>query len=213
MTEKNSLKELIDKNYKKHLRFVIYLLISSALIGLSAFLYYYFSDKYEIYTGFDSETYKSQYEIHKEFLIPKIVSLIFYIGTVVLASLCMIMLVVHLVKFLHNCWTSIQSDGYAITTPTKAVGFLFIPIFNFYWIFITYFGLSRQINSYIDRHQLDKRLYSKKGQTLAFCIFTVASVLIPFVGWFACSLISIILYFMVITDIRKSSLYVAENQK
>ncbi|HUV53539.1 MAG TPA: hypothetical protein VMW64_10785, partial [Dehalococcoidia bacterium] len=36
--------------------------------------------------------------------------------------------------FIHKAWASIQ-DGHARTGPCKALGFLFIPFFNFYWIF------------------------------------------------------------------------------
>jgi hypothetical protein len=35
---------------------------------------------------------------------------------------------------LHKAWASIQ-DGQTSVSPGKAVGFLFIPFYNFYWIF------------------------------------------------------------------------------
>ena len=40
---------------------------------------------------------------------------------------------------LFRAWKVIQAGG-ARTTPGKAVGLLFIPIFNFYWIFVAYYG-------------------------------------------------------------------------
>ena len=40
---------------------------------------------------------------------------------------------------LLRAWKVIQAGG-ARTTPGKAVGLLFIPIFNFYWIFVAYYG-------------------------------------------------------------------------
>lgn len=52
---------------------------------------------------------------------------------------------------IYKFWQIVQ-DGFARTSPGKAVGFLFIPFFNFYWLFVAYFGLSRDFKSYIERH-------------------------------------------------------------
>jgi hypothetical protein len=51
----------------------------------------------------------------------------------------------------YNFWKILQ-DGYAKITPGKAVGFLFIPLFNLYWAFQAFFGLSNEFNTFIDRH-------------------------------------------------------------
>jgi hypothetical protein len=51
----------------------------------------------------------------------------------------------------YKLWNSIQ-DGFARTSAGKAVGFMFIPFFNFYWMFVVYFGLAQDQNRYIDRH-------------------------------------------------------------
>lgn len=40
---------------------------------------------------------------------------------------------------LFRAWKVIQAGG-ARTTPGKAVGLILIPIFNFYWIFVAYYG-------------------------------------------------------------------------
>ena len=40
---------------------------------------------------------------------------------------------------LFRAWKVIQAGG-ARTTPGKAVGLIIIPIFNFYWIFVAYYG-------------------------------------------------------------------------
>jgi hypothetical protein len=52
---------------------------------------------------------------------------------------------------LYRFWQLIQ-DGKAGTTPARAIGFLFIPIFNLYWFFRVYFGLDLDLNRYISRH-------------------------------------------------------------
>ena len=49
---------------------------------------------------------------------------------------------------LYKAWQAIQ-DGQARTTPGKAVGYLFIPFYNFYWIFIAFWGWAKDCNAYI----------------------------------------------------------------
>ena len=41
----------------------------------------------------------------------------------------------------YRCWRAIPSDV-ARTSPGAAVGLLFIPFFNFYWVFVSYVGLA-----------------------------------------------------------------------
>lgn len=52
---------------------------------------------------------------------------------------------------LYKAWKVIQ-DGQARTSPGKAVGFLFIPFFNLYWIFQAYWGFAKDYNAYVQRH-------------------------------------------------------------
>ena len=66
------------------------------------------------------------------------------------------------IRLLYQCWDVIQ-DGYAWTTPDKAVQFLyypivlFIPIVNFYWLYHNMIGLCICLNEYIKRRQLNVR--------------------------------------------------------
>ena len=46
----------------------------------------------------------------------------------------------------YKCWKAVPKE-IARTTPGKAVGFLFIPFFNFYWAFVSYQGLAEDLNS------------------------------------------------------------------
>ncbi|GEM_PF-3471883 len=55
---------------------------------------------------------------------------------------------------IHRMWSYIQ-DGYARTTPGKAVGFLFIPLYNIYWIFQSVWGFSQDYNKFITRHRFN----------------------------------------------------------
>ena len=54
---------------------------------------------------------------------------------------------------LWKMWSAIQ-DGNARATPGKAIGFLFIPFFNVYWVFQVWGGFPRDYNNYVDRQRL-----------------------------------------------------------
>jgi hypothetical protein len=79
---------------------------------------------------------------------------------------------------LYNFWKILQ-DGYAAVTPGKAVGFLFIPLFNFYWAFRAFWGLAQEQNKFIDRHySATIGAVPPKANTvlpLIFCIFYLAN--------------------------------------
>ncbi|MCA9627773.1 MAG: hypothetical protein KC766_08910, partial [Myxococcales bacterium] len=55
---------------------------------------------------------------------------------------------------LYRCWQAIQ-DGNARTTPGKAVGLLFVPLLNLYWVFNVLPGFATDYNRYIQRHRVD----------------------------------------------------------
>lgn len=69
---------------------------------------------------------------------------------------------------LHGLWRVVQ-DGRARTTPGKAVGFLFIPLFNLYWIFIAQYGLAQELNRIIDGERAPAPK-ANEGLALTFCI-------------------------------------------
>ena len=61
--------------------------------------------------------------------------------------------VVVMMVLIYRLWQAIQ-DGHARTSPGKAIGFLFIPAFNFYWLFQVFWGFSRDYNRFVSRHSL-----------------------------------------------------------
>jgi len=83
---------------------------------------------------------------------------------------------------IYRAWAVIQ-DGNASTTPEKAVGLLFIPFYNFYWIFRAWHGFAQDYNRYIDRHAVNE---PKLGESLflAFCILFVCC-MVPFLNYLA----------------------------
>jgi hypothetical protein len=74
----------------------------------------------------------------------------------ILNALLFLYAVVVGVILLYRMWDAIQ-DGHARTSPGKAVGLLFVPIFNLYWIFQVAWGFARDYNRYVDRHDLKTR--------------------------------------------------------
>jgi hypothetical protein len=74
---------------------------------------------------------------------------------------------------IYRCWQLIQ-DGYARTTPGKAVGFCFIPFFNFYWIFEAFPGLAKDTNAFVGRRNLPIQPL-EEGLPTAYCILTLCN--------------------------------------
>jgi type II secretory pathway pseudopilin PulG len=82
----------------------------------------------------------------------------------------------------HQMWSAIQ-DGQARTTPGKAVGFLFIPFYSLYWVFVAYRGFAQNYNALLERRQLTlPRL--PIGLYTAFAVLTVTAG-IPYLGCLA----------------------------
>ncbi len=63
---------------------------------------------------------------------------------------------------LHRSWQSIP-EGEGRATPGKAVGFLFIPFFNLYWIFIAYYGLALDLNEQWRRNGMGGNVINDGG--------------------------------------------------
>ncbi len=80
---------------------------------------------------------------------------------------------------IYKMWAAIQ-EGPARTTPGKAVGFLFIPLFNIYWMFQAYWGWTVDYNKLVAEKQLDAPRVPE-GVALMLCIFSLCS-MVPFVG-------------------------------
>ncbi|MBA4383965.1 MAG: hypothetical protein C0410_04460 [Anaerolinea sp.] len=81
----------------------------------------------------------------------------------------------------YKFWQVIQ-DGAAPTSPGKAVGFMFIPLFNIYWWFVAYWGLSKGQNSFIERHFGNTKVVSiRKAHpaiALSFFVFSFLYILL-----------------------------------
>ena len=87
-----------------------------------------------------------------------------------LCLLCMLLSMIFFYINVYRAWLCL-SAGAPRTTPGKAVGMMFVPFYNLYWIFVAIAGLpkdwNRVMNSYTDL-QTGPRL--NEGLFLIFCI-------------------------------------------
>lgn len=82
---------------------------------------------------------------------------------------------------LYRAW-SLVPPQYARTTPGKAVGFLFIPFFNLYWIFVAYGGFGKDYNAHVAPRNPQAPAVSEQIGTLAALFLLLSN--IPFLGGF-----------------------------
>jgi ribosomal protein L40E len=81
-----------------------------------------------------------------------------------------------LLILIYKAWSALRDCPDAIS-PGRAVGFLFIPFFNIYWIFRAVWGWAKEFNSCkADRTAATK---APEGTFLAFCILWVTASGIP----------------------------------
>ena len=84
-----------------------------------------------------------------------------------------IVYIVYTFILLAKMWGSIQ-DSEARTTPGKAIGFLFIPIFSVYWIFNVWGGFPTDYNNFVERYRLQVPQLSS-GLFIAFPLLVLLS--------------------------------------
>jgi hypothetical protein len=82
--------------------------------------------------------------------------------------------------FLYSVWELIQ-DGAVRTTPGRAVGYRFIPLFSLYWEFVAVYGLAKDLNGYAAQHNVPER--ASEGWALTHCILVVANVALCWVPY------------------------------
>ena len=107
--------------------------------------------------------------------------------------------------FIYKAWNQIQ-DGYQRTSAGQAAGFCFIPIFNFYWIFVAYWGLTQDMNAYMRRHGLNARPVNE-GLMLALCILIVCSI-IPYLGILT-AIGALVVSFIAFYQVREAAMQIA----
>lgn len=71
----------------------------------------------------------------------------------------------------YQCWKALPA-GYRSTSPGKAVGFLFIPLFNFYWAFKSYPGLATGFAKYAEANNI-QQIKNQKGLAIGYAVAAV----------------------------------------
>lgn len=117
-------------------------------------------------------------------------AIIAIIGALMLTAAC-----IYFFVMLYRVWrfaiAACRSLGLppAIDTPAKAVGFLFIPFFNLYWVFMAYGKLPGDLNAIARAKQVDASVSEGVGMALAIiCVISV----VPFINYVV-GVVSIIL--------------------
>ncbi len=98
------------------------------------------------------------------------VSILIFLGIAVLLS---IFSGIYFYVILYRAWDCLRY-GRPRTTPGKAIGMLFIPFFQFYWIFVAISGLPQDWNRVMASHDgLKMAPRMSEGLFLTFCICTL----------------------------------------
>lgn len=106
----------------------------------------------------------------------------------VICAICSIAGCVYACIILHRMWHIIQSPEQAIT-PGRAVGYLFVPFFNLYWVFVAYWNWSKEYNQFVVRYQVPNAPRMPEGLFLGFVISILAynfigcPALLPYAGF------------------------------
>lgn len=81
---------------------------------------------------------------------------------------------------LYRMWSAIQ-DGQTTITARRAIVFLFIPLYNVYWIFRAWASYPAEFNRYVERYDLPV-VPLARGQFVAYPILILAAaiVYVPF---------------------------------
>lgn len=153
----------------------------------NAYSWFYFTGFIFLLTGYfmiayyDPSPYTKSYPLNDMGLV---------IGSVGLA-LALIAMILNM-SVIYQGWRSIQ-DGEAYTSPEKAVGYLFIPFYNYYWVFI---ALRRM---FIDMNRYDKKTYAN----YEYATFVSVVSVIPLIN-----LLNIIFVPILMAKIKNNTLFV-----
>ena len=136
-------------------------------------------------------------------LIVAIVAVVFGLLAIVFGS-----------RILHKLWSLIPIHK-ARTTPGKAVGFLFIPLFNIYWNFVAIYGLARALNI-----ETGRRLVSEVASFIYCCSFLLGPLWV-IMGWredqiwmllIGC-IIMVMLWFVILRQMRNAGMLILQSDK
>lgn len=97
---------------------------------------------------------------------------IMYLGALAASLLSSILFLM----YIYRAWFCLQPGG-AQTTPGKAVGFMFIPVFVLYWVFVAINGLPKDWNRIVSSYE-DLKAAPRLNET-TFVLFCVGMFFFP----------------------------------
>lgn len=109
----------------------------------------------------------------------------------------------------YRYWNLIR-DIKPDVTPGTAVGFLFIPLFNLYWVFRAFAHLSKEFNRYLRTRQIAAQP-SSEGMSLTYCILTLISC-IPYLGSLV-GMVNLVFFFIMFIDFNRTAIAIANWQQ
>lgn len=122
--------------------------------------------------------------------------ILFFIGWAVLLASAIIFMM-----YLYRAWACLQPGG-AQTTPGKAVGFMFIPFFNIYWVFVAINGLPKDWNRVVASYE-DLKAAPKLSET-TFLLYCIGVFFAP---------LALIMIFPMVSQLCKGINFFAARQK
>ena len=117
--------------------------------------------------------------------------------TVFISIICYIVTVVFSLMILHRGWASVQ-DGAARTTPGKAVGFLFIPIYFLYWTFVAWPGLMSEFSRLAEARGKGRDSVNG-GLAIAYAILRI----IPYLNYLIAPLFQVAVLWQIIGAVKE----------
>jgi tetrahydromethanopterin S-methyltransferase subunit F len=110
--------------------------------------------------------------------------------------------VVFLCLLLHQMWGLVQPSQ-KCSSPGQAVGFLFIPVFNFYWGFVAVWGLAQELNRVRAQRGIPGRPVNEQLAMTACILFCCA--IVPYLGILA-ALAGLIIEIIVMNDMKDAAI-------
>jgi len=153
---------------------------------------------------------KSEYSVSQLEKMYSLFKVFYLIGVPLSLILIGIPMVITAVVFhaiiLYRAWKIIPSE-FRRTTPGKAVGFCFIPIFAYYWYFQAYVGLSTDMTNFQDKFSIGNERISR-GMSISSAILFVCF-LIPYLDILVL-IPMLIMFFLITKNIHQTTIQVVK---